>query len=187
MHQIHYSKSSMFNQAFGCVFITAGCIWALMHFQNWHVRLVCGLLAVSLPVLSIALFRRLLGSSVAFAYDSKNLLVTSLFSAALIPWQNVQSISRETMQRSSMFGLVKQDIAKEIAITFNDNGRIRKLKVNESLLDASGDEIIGLVANMARYGNMATQNPSGANGPLAALLRADGTTTKSSATFGRRI
>lgn len=91
------------------------------------------------------------------------------------------------MQRSSMFGLVKQDIAKEIAITFNDNGRIRKLKVNESLLDASGDEIIGLVANMARYGNMATQNPSGANGPLAALLRADGTTTKSSATFGRRI
>jgi hypothetical protein len=159
MREIHYKKGSMSMQAIGCAGLAAGCAWAAINIDIFQIRLFCGLMAVSLPFLAVALFRRAMGPGLAFSFDSSSLIVTSLFRHAVIPWGNIQSITRETLQQSTAFGLVKQDVAKEIAISFYENGDIRKFKVNEALLDVPKDSIDAMLEDMVRYGRTTLQSP----------------------------
>jgi hypothetical protein len=89
MRTINYKRSSMCGQAIGCAALAIGGAWFCLNFDHWQVRLFCGLLAISLPFLSIAMFRRASGPGAAFAFDSITLTLTALLREAEILWLQV--------------------------------------------------------------------------------------------------
>jgi hypothetical protein len=191
MGMIAYKKSNLVVNAIGCALMAAASIWALFMFDNWKVRIFCGFLAVTLPFISYALFAKALGSCLAFAFDAKTLTVATVFEKETITWPDVFDISREILQQSSAFGLIKREIGKRIVVSYYKRGKLCKLEVDEALLDLPKDSADALIATLMRASEMAHAGPTAPvpprSGASGRYQPAHSSGLQPSPTFGRKL
>lgn len=149
MRTILYKQSGLINNAVGCLAVAAGGLWAAFNFEAAWMMLGA-LLAVSMPIVAIALFVKSMGECVAIQFDDRGIRVNSLWGGQWMSWPEVVDIDRETVQQSQFFGLYKKDISNYLVFTPLDGGVFGKLKINEHLLDLPRESIPSLIQEMGR-------------------------------------
>jgi hypothetical protein len=173
MITIQYKRADMVFQAIGCLFLAGLGAYMAMQDTMWQLRLLGGLLAISLPVVSIALAMRAYNNAAAIQYDRKHLTLATLWTSVDLPWSAIRSIHRETLQQQSAFGLIKQNIGYYLVVTAHiDDNNERTFKINERLLDWPVAQMPQLASDLIAAANGALQEqrqpthrpaPAGAN------------------------
>ncbi len=159
MRTVHYKRSSLVNNAVGCLVGAAVGVWAALTFESTWMMLGA-FLAVTLPFAAIALLVKAMGDCVAIQFDDRGIRVSTLFGGKAMSWPEVVNIQRETVQQSQFFGLYKKDISHHLVFTPLDGAIFGKLKINEHLLDLPRDSISSLIEEMGRAA--ARSSPGGA-------------------------
>lgn len=156
----------MLGNAFGCAVLALVGLWAAFQ-PGWHfqLRLIGGLLGVTLPFVSIALGLRIKSGLAALRFDRNTLEIATFYRSTSRRWSDVRAISREKLTQSSAFGLVKQDLAHYLVIeTATEDGSIETYRIQEDLLDWPKDRRTALAEQL-----IATwQTPSAARAPAPA-------------------
>jgi hypothetical protein len=147
---VRYKRADMIAQAIGCTVLAIGSAWAFAQVDIVKLRILFGVIAVTLPVVAIALGIRGMGDLVALDFDERGVTVCTLWKKSSVGWANVKSIQREEVRQSSGYGLFKRTIGWYLVIVTDEgDGFEQRLKLNEKLLDWPKDSIDSLVAQLA--------------------------------------
>jgi hypothetical protein len=146
---VRYKRTDMITQAIGSVGLAIGGAWLFTQVDSIQLRILFGVLAVTLPFVAVALGIRAAGDLVALNFDERGLTVCTLWKKTETRWANVKSVHRETLRQSSAFGLFKQTIGWYLVIvTHEGDGFEQRLKLNEKLLDVPQDSIDALIGQI---------------------------------------
>ena len=181
MLEVGYRRENLFFQSIGCLALAAGGVWlAQLNTGYFQLTLLGWLIALAMPFVAYATFRRALDGSLALREVPDGLEIRTLYAAQDIAWKDLQTVHRETLQQSSGFGLIKQTIAGYLVFTGrNRQGEDVKIKLHEDLIDwpkASLSELQEAV--VARWTKSKAAAPAAAEGFRPASPVAP--------TFGRR-
>lgn len=139
---VRYKRADLILQAIGCLVIAGGSAWGFTLADSVKLQILLGIVAVSLPIAAMALGIRATGDLTALSFDDRNVTACSLWQRVTVPWAGVKSIHRETLQRSSMFGLFKQTLGWYLVVVTHDgDGFEKRIKLNEKLLDRPQDSL----------------------------------------------
>jgi hypothetical protein len=150
MQTVFYKREKLIKQAIGCALLAAAGFWcASQPTFHWQIRLMGGLLAFSLPSVSILLLSRWHKNVPAIHFDDDRLHLSSLYRSASFSWSEIRHVDREKLTQAAAFGLIKQTIASYLVVTVADGSNFeKKFKIQEDLLewprdglDALADEI----------------------------------------------
>lgn len=150
MTLVKYQQSKMLWNAVGCAVLAVGGLWVAF-FSEWifKLRLLGGLLGLSLPFVSTALALRMRSGLAALKFDRTTLEIATFYRSTAHRWSDVRDISRETLTRSSAFGLIKQDLAHYLVIAVADeDGLQNTYRLQEELLDWPKDRFPALVEQL---------------------------------------
>lgn len=180
---VSYKRDRLVSQAIGIVFLAIGAGWlALQDGFGLSWRLFGGLLAISLPFVSLALARRAIDGVQAIRETAVGIELSSLYGSRSVAWKNLIAIEREVLQQSSGFGLIKQDVAHYIVFVGYEIGEGEfRFKIQEDLLDwpeAGLNRLFELLT-------AAWQDKVAATKPLAALRPVNSNFVAKP--FGRRV
>ena len=156
MQSVSYKRKKLYQGLIGMPILTAGLVYGAMMFGGMLLTIFAAAFIVGCPILVYVQWKALQGDGFALQYDSKGVHIASLYKSTYAPWSDVRRIHCETLQQSSGFGLIKQDLAHYLVFTIGDqNGGLDELKVQTDLLDIprGSDEI--LLGDLSRYWNCA--------------------------------
>ena len=183
MLDIAYKRANLVFQAIGCFALAVGGGWlASQDWTHWQLRLLGGLFAVGLPVVSYAVAHRVISGQSAIAEINGGLRLSTLYESADLRWEDLQTIEREVLTQTSALGLIKQDIAHYLVFSGYSprNGEFR-IKIQEDLIDVpkSGhDRLYRKLLELWENG--------GSPPPVAASRIASPASARRAPTFGRR-
>jgi len=149
MTVIEYNRDKMTFNAIGCAMVAVlGGLAALQ--PDWHmkIRLVGGLLAISLPFVALFLFLRIKSGAPAIAFDGHGVAISTFYRTRECRWSDIRDIQRETLTQSSSFGLFKQEIGHYIVFTIADGALYEELRVQEELLACKKQDVQAIIDTM---------------------------------------
>jgi hypothetical protein len=147
---VEYQSGKMLWNVVGCSLLAILGIWVAF-LPDWPVkiRIVGGLLGVTLPFAAIALALRMKSGLAALKFDRHTLAIATFFRSASYRWDEVRDISRETLTQSGTFGLFKQDLAHYLVLTVSaGDGTLETYRIQEDLLDWPKDGFGALAERM---------------------------------------
>ena len=183
MLDIAYKRTNLVFQAIGCFALAVGGGWlAGQDWAHWQIRLLGGLFAVGLPLVSCAVAHRIISGQSAIAEINGGLRLSTLYESADLRWEELQSIERGVLTQTSALGLIKQDVARYLIFSGYSprNGEFR-IKIQEDLIDvpkSAHDRLYRQLLELWENGGSPT--------PVAASRIGSTTSAQRASTFGRR-
>lgn len=147
MRVVKYRSDKLIGQALGCaLFAIVGAWVASQPDMFMKLRILGGVVALSLPFVAMGLFLRWKRGNAALSFDARELHISTFYRSVSVRWPQVRNIERETLTQSSGFGLINRDVGHYIVITTADaDSSYEVYRVQEELLDLAKVEIAQLV------------------------------------------
>ena len=137
MLEVGYRRENLFFQSIGCLALAAGGVWlARLDTGYFQLTLLGWLIALAMPFVAYATFRRALDGLLALREVRDGLEIRTLYAAQDIAWKDLQTVHRETLEQSAALGLIKQTVAGYLVFSGrNRQGEEVKIKLHEDLMD----------------------------------------------------
>lgn len=150
MIEVGYRRENLFFQSIGCLALAAGGVWfARLDTGYLQLTLLGWLIALAMPFVAYATFRRALDGALALREVSNGIEINTLYASQNIAWRDLQSVHRESLTQSGAFGLIKQTIAGYLVFAGrNRSGEDVVIKLHEDLLNWPKAELHKLEAQV---------------------------------------